>query len=394
VVFSDDFETNKGWTVNPAGADTATTGMWERANPEGTSYNGVTYQLDTTASGSYDLVTGPLAGSSVGSYDIDGGLTSIRSPDIALPTGQSLTLSFKYYLAHLTNATSDDFLRVKVVGSTTATVLEELGSGDYDEAVWADFSTSLDSFAGQTIYLLIEAADGGSGSLVEAAIDDVSITASGPPPPTPTPTNTPTPGPTATSTPTPTNTPTPTPTPTPGPGPIFSDDFETDKGWTVNPAGTDTATTGMWERANPEGTSYDGVTYQLDTTASGSYDLVTEGSAGSSVGSYDIDGGLTSIRSPDIALPTGQSLTLSFKYYLSHYSNATSDDFLRVKVVSSTTTTVLEELGSGDYDEAAWTDFSDSLDAFAGQTIYLLIEATDGGSGSLVEAAIDDVLIE
>jgi len=131
--------------------------------------------LGTTASGSYDLVTGPLAGSGVGSYDIDGGLTSIRSPDIALPGGQSLTLSFKYYLAHYNNATSDDYLRVKVVGSTTSTVLEELGSGDYDEAVWADWNTSLDSFAGQTVYLLIEAADGGGGSLVEAAIDDVLI---------------------------------------------------------------------------------------------------------------------------------------------------------------------------------------------------------------------------
>ncbi len=55
---------------------------------------------------------------------------------------------------------------------------------------------------------------------------------------------------------------------------------------------------------------------------------------------------------------------------------------------------MFEELGSGDYDEAAWADFNGSLDDFAGQTIYLLIEAADGGSGSLVEAAIDDVLIE
>jgi aminopeptidase S len=54
-------------------------------------------------------------------------------------------------------------------------VFEELGSGDNDAAVWASFSTSLNSFAGQTIYLLIEAADAGSASLVEAAVDDVLI---------------------------------------------------------------------------------------------------------------------------------------------------------------------------------------------------------------------------
>jgi subtilisin family serine protease len=185
----------------------------------------------------------------------------------------------------------------------------------------------------------------------------------------------------------------PPPTPTPGPGPIFSDDFETSQGWVTDPSGTDTASTGMWERANPEQTSYGGRVYQLGTTASGSYDLVTEGSAGSSVGSYDIDGGVTSIRSPDITLPSGSGITLSFSYYLAHYTNATTADYLRVKVVGSTTTTVLEELGSGDYDEAAWASFNTSLDAYAGQTIYLLIEAADGGSGSLIEAGIDDVSI-
>jgi aminopeptidase S len=150
----------------------------------------------------------------------------------------------------------------------------------------------------------------------------------------------------------------------------------------------------MWERANPSSTSYSGVTYQLGTTASGSYDLVTEGSAGSSVGSYDIDNGETSVRSPDIALPSSGDITLSFQYYLSHYSNGTSADYLRVKVVGATTTTVLEELGAGNIDAASWAYFETDISAYAGQTIYLLIEAADGGSGSLIEAAIDDVLIE
>ena len=395
-VFFDDFESDKGWEVNPLGDDTATSGMWERADPEGTSYIGRVYQLGTTVSGVNDLVTGPLAGSSVGSYDIDGGVTSICSPDIALPSGREITLSFSYYLAHYRKATSADYLRVKVIGDTTITVFEELGSRDYDEAVWETFSDSLDAFAGQTVYLLIEAADGGSGSLVEAAIDDVLITASGDPTPTFTPT--PTPTVTDTHTPTVTNTPTPTPTRTPTPAPTipsFFDDFESDKGWVVNPGGTDTATTGVWERADPEGTSYRGRVYQLGTTVSGVNDLVTGPLAGSSVGSYDIDGGVTSIRSPDIVLPQGfTDITFSFSYYLAHYRNASSDDFLRVKVVGNTTKTVFEELGAGDRDEAAWGTFETSLRDFVGQTVYLLIEAADGGGSSLVEAAIDDFKIE
>ena len=175
---------------------------------------------------------------------------------------------------------------------------------------------------------------------------------------------------------------------------MFEDDFETDKGWTVNPLGTDTANRGMWEWANPESTSYGGRTYQLGTTTSGSYDLVTGGLAGYTVGKYDLDGGATSVRSPDIALPSSGDITLSFEYYLAHYNNSTSDDYLRVTVVGATTSTVFEELGSADYDEAAWETFETSLNAFAGQTIYLLIEAADGERGTLVEAAIDDVLIE
>jgi aminopeptidase S len=149
----------------------------------------------------------------------------------------------------------------------------------------------------------------------------------------------------------------------------------------------------MWERANPEETSHSGTVYQQGTTVSGSYDLVTEGSAGSGVGSYDIDGGVTSIRSPNITLPSGTGITLSFSYYLAHYSNGSSDDFLRVTIVGSTSTVVLEELAAGNIDAAAWESFSTSLDAYAGQTIYILIEAADGGSASLIEAAIDDVVI-
>ncbi len=182
VVWSDDFETNKGWTTNPSGTDTATTGQWERGNPEDTNSSGPK-QLGTTVSGSNDLVTGRLAGSGVGSYDIDNGVTSIRSPNITLPASDEITLSFNYYLAHTNNASSADYLRVKVVGSTTTTLLEELGAADDDDAVWAFQSSDISSYAGQTVYLLIEAADASGGSIVEAAIDDVAISAEGELPP-------------------------------------------------------------------------------------------------------------------------------------------------------------------------------------------------------------------
>lgn len=176
TVFSDNFESSQGWTVNPNNSDTATLGLWERGDPETTNSSGVKQQ-GTTVSGSNDLVTGRLAGGSAGAFDIDGGVTSIRSPNIALPAGQQLTLSFSYYLAHGTNSSTADYLRVKVVGNTTQTLLEELGAANDDDAAWITFSGNLDSFAGQTVYLLIEAADASGASLVEAAVDDVAIVA-------------------------------------------------------------------------------------------------------------------------------------------------------------------------------------------------------------------------
>jgi extracellular elastinolytic metalloproteinase len=175
TVFSDTFETSLGWTTNPSGTDTATTGQWERGDPEATNSSG-TKQLGTTVSGTNDLVTARLAGSSAGVNDVDGGVTSIRSPAITLPATGNLTLSFSYYLAHGSNATSADFLRVSVVGSTTSVVFQKLGAAADVDGVWASTSASLNSFAGQTVRILIEAADASTASLVEAGIDDVKIT--------------------------------------------------------------------------------------------------------------------------------------------------------------------------------------------------------------------------
>jgi hypothetical protein len=174
TVFFDNFETATGWTVNPNATDTATTGQWERGVPQTTTSSG-TKQLGTTVSGTNDLVTGRQAGTAAGDFDLDGGTTTIRSPAVTLPATGTLTLSFSYYFAHGTNSSTADFFRVKVIGTTTSTVLEELGSTANDDAAWQTGSVNITSFAGQTVRIQIEAADAGTASLVEAAVDDVKI---------------------------------------------------------------------------------------------------------------------------------------------------------------------------------------------------------------------------
>jgi hypothetical protein len=177
TVWQDAFESDLGWVRNPSGSDTARLGMWEWGDPEETDLSGLK-QLGTPATGSNDLVTGRLAGPNAHSYDVDGGVTSIRSPAFTLPAEGELTLSFYYTLAHSNNSSVDDYLRVKVVGPSTMIVFEELGAAEDDDAAWALATVSLNAFAGQTVYLLVEAADGGPASLVEAALDDVLVVSS------------------------------------------------------------------------------------------------------------------------------------------------------------------------------------------------------------------------
>ena len=178
TVYSDTFETDTGWTVNPSGTDTATTGQWQRANPADTNSSGPK-QLGTTVSGSNDLVTGASAGASAGAFDIDGGTTSVRSPLITLPSSGTLTLTFSQYLAHGSNSSSADFLRVSIVHSGgTTQVFNRAGAATDVDAVWSVGSASLNAYAGQSIRILISAADASTASLVEAGIDDVRITQS------------------------------------------------------------------------------------------------------------------------------------------------------------------------------------------------------------------------
>jgi hypothetical protein len=175
TVFSDDFETATGWTTNPGGTDTATTGMWERGNPADTNSSGAK-QLGTTVSGVNDLVTGAAAGAAAGDFDVDGGTTTIQSPAITLPSTGTLTLSFSWYFAHGSNASSADFFRVRVVGATTTTVLNVAGAAVNRNGAWATASANISAHAGQSVRIVIDTADASTASLIEAGVDDVRIT--------------------------------------------------------------------------------------------------------------------------------------------------------------------------------------------------------------------------
>ncbi|SDT47039.1 M28 family metallopeptidase [Actinoplanes derwentensis] len=175
TVWSDGLETATAWTTS----GTATAGLFERGNPEATTSSGVATQLDAAAGGSYALVTGATAGASAGANDLDGGISTITSPAITLPSSGTLTLSLSWYLAHLNNATTADYLRIRVVsGTTTTTLLTTTASAANKAAAWTTATANLTAYAGQSIRIQVEAADAGTASLIEAAVDNLAITSS------------------------------------------------------------------------------------------------------------------------------------------------------------------------------------------------------------------------
>jgi hypothetical protein len=169
--FFDDLEVHRGWKVDPAGTDTATDGAWKRGDPL-KSY----LQLGSAISGRAVLVTGRSAG-----HDVDAGRTTVRSPLFRVPADGKAKLRLRYWVGLAANADAEDGLRIHLVdksGSRIAKVLDVSGDGSKRRPAWRGFTTDVPSgLAGQQLAIEVVAVDGGPDSTVEAAIDQVRVTA-------------------------------------------------------------------------------------------------------------------------------------------------------------------------------------------------------------------------
>jgi aminopeptidase S len=81
------------------------------------------------------------------------------------------------------------------------------------------------------------------------------------------------------------------------------------------------------------------------------------------------------------------NFTLSFRYT---YALADDADFVRVRVIGATTTTVFKLSGDGAGD---WALGVASLTGFAGQTVRIQFEVADRAGASAVAGAVDDVRV-
>jgi carboxypeptidase T len=173
--FYDDLEIYRGWRVNAAGTDTATDGRWERGDPSPTTSNGPK-QLGNAASGQGAFVTGRLAGSTAGANDLDGGLTSVTSPRIAVP-GTPPRIRFRYSFAHSAGSSTADLLRLRLVSGATSQVIWTVRGAPVDrDGQWTTATIRIPTaFAGRSVRLVFEAVDGNGDDLVEAALDDIAM---------------------------------------------------------------------------------------------------------------------------------------------------------------------------------------------------------------------------
>ncbi|MGB5326390.1 MAG: thrombospondin type 3 repeat-containing protein [Pseudomonadales bacterium] len=178
--WQESFEAAHGWTANPLNDDTGSTGAWSAGDPDGTVSNSVIMQPEDAAEGLKAMVTDPSGGASAGAFDIDAGKVSTQSPFITLPASGDVLLDYSYFFAHRSNSSIDDYFRLRLVDSSSTTLLlltEELGSANDRAAAWTDVNgVDLNAFRGQSVAFLTEAADEATGSLVEAGLDAMRIT--------------------------------------------------------------------------------------------------------------------------------------------------------------------------------------------------------------------------
>lgn len=177
---------------------------------------------------------------------------------------------------------------------------------------------------------------------------------------------------------------------------LFNDDFSSNLGWTAGVAG-DTATTGIWTRVNPVGTSA-----QPGDALFGNMCYVTgQGSPGGGLGDNDVDSGRTTLLSPPFSL-AGEDADTTISYWRWYSNSAGASPFSDVFTVdissnNGQTWTNVETVGpDGPEVSGGWFKHSFRPADFVALTdqTRLRFIASDLGSGSIVEAAIDGVRIE
>ena len=178
---------------------------------------------------------------------------------------------------------------------------------------------------------------------------------------------------------------------------LIVDDMEQDNGWTAG-LPSDSAVTGIWELGDPNGTAAQPEDDQTPGTGVSCW-FTGQGPPGGGLGDNDIDGGVTTLLSPIYDLSTSVNPVLSYYQWYSNSSGASPGaDVFRVEISSDggANWSLLEETGpSGPGTGGGWTLREFFLSGLIPLTSQMRLKfiASDQGSASVVEAAIDDLQV-
>jgi len=175
IPLEDNFQSFNGWTVGDP-ADTATSGVWVRAEPVGTVAQ--PDEDNPFGDGSLCFVTGNAdPGASAGANDVDGGATTITSPVVDASSAEAVFLTYYRWYSNDQGANpGEDVFRVLASNDGGATWVE-IESLQQSQAAWTRVNIRLSDFLSPTSQMVVRfvAEDGDNPSIVEAAIDDVRI---------------------------------------------------------------------------------------------------------------------------------------------------------------------------------------------------------------------------
>ena len=179
TIFEDQVEVVSDWTMGIAG-DNATTGIWEQVDPIGTFTNGLPVQPenDHSPQGVKCFVTGnaDFNGSNVGDNDIDGGKTTLISPAIDLTGYLDPILTYwRWYTNNTGDNPGSDFWQVQISGDSLNWIDVENTTESAAEWTYHQFLVGQYLSQPNQLWLKYIADDNGGGSLVEAAVDDITI---------------------------------------------------------------------------------------------------------------------------------------------------------------------------------------------------------------------------
>ncbi len=177
----DPLEVESGWTVNAEGTDNATSGLWTRVDPNGTTYNGIQIQTEndrTPDPGTMCWVTGQgTVGGAAGEQDVDGGATTLYSPvyDLTGSTFAKAKWNRWYTDDRGVNAGDDNWVvQVRNNGGAWQDVENTGEEAGFWKLISSDLFALFGASLGQVQFKFI-ASDTGVNSLLEAAVDDFEI---------------------------------------------------------------------------------------------------------------------------------------------------------------------------------------------------------------------------